>query len=138
MDRPIIRDAALLIFRVVLGGVFIAHGVDKFYLSGITKTTGQFSALGIPQPKLSAYLAAIAETLGGAMLAIGLLTTFMAGALALLMLAAFYFVHLSNGFFVVSGGFEYVLVLVVSLLIIVVFGSGRASVDGILAHNDFL
>ena len=43
-----------------------------------------------------------------------------------------------NGFFVVSGGFEYVLVLVVSLLIIVVFGSGRASVDGILAHNDFL
>jgi hypothetical protein len=138
MDRPVVRDAALLVLRVVLGGVFIAHGVDKFYLSGITKTTGQFSALGIPQPKLSAYLAATAETLGGALLVIGLLTTFIASALALLMIAALYFVHLSQGFFVTGGGFEYVLVLIVSLLMIVVFGSGRASVDGILARNDFL
>ncbi len=138
MDRPVVRDAALFVLRVVLGGVFIAHGVDKFYLSGITKTTGQFSALGIPQPKLSAYLAATAETLGGALLVIGLLTTFIASALALLMIAALYFVHLSQGFFVTGGGFEYVLVLIVSLLMIVVFGSGRASVDGILARNDFL
>ena len=138
MDRPVVRDAALFVLRVVLGGVFIAHGVDKFYLSGITKTTGQFSALGIPQPKLSAYLAATAETLGGALLVIGLLTTFIASALELLMIAALYFVHLSQGFFVTGGGFEYVLVLIVSLLMIVVFGSGRASVDGILARNDFL
>ena len=138
MDRPVVRDAALFVLRVVLGGVFIAHGVDKFYLSGITKTTGQFSVLGIPQPKLSAYLAATAETLGGALLVIGLLTTFIASALALLMIAALYFVHLSQGFFVTGGGFEYVLVLIVSLLMIVVFGSGRASVDGILARNDFL
>lgn len=138
MDRPVVRDAALLVLRVVLGGVFIAHGVDKFYLTGIVKTTGQFSALGIPQPKLSAYLAAAAETLGGALLVIGLLTTFIASALALLMMAALYFVHLNQGFFVTGGGFEYVLVLIVSLLMIVVFGSGRASVDGILARNDFL
>ncbi len=138
MDRPIFRDIALLVFRLVLGGVFVAHGVDKFYLSGITQTTGQFSALGIPQPKLSAYLAAVAEVLGGAMLAVGLLTTFVASVLALLMVAAMYFVHLSQGFFVTGGGFEYVLVLIVSLLMIVVFGSGRASVDGILARYDFL
>ena len=57
-----------------------------------------------------------------------------AGALALLMLAALYFVHLNSGLFIADGGFEYVLVLIVSLLMIVVFGSGRASIDGVLSR----
>ena len=50
------------------------------------------------------------------------------------MLAALYFVHLNSGLFIADGGFEYVLVLIVSLLMIVVFGSGRASIDGVLSR----
>lgn len=139
MDKPVVRDAALLIFRSVLGVVFIAHGWDKFFLTGIVDTTGQFSAWGVPQPNLSAYIAATAELLGGALLIVGLLTTITAGALALLMVAAAYFVHLDQGFFsdaasVAGGGVEYPVVLVTALLMIVVFGSGRASVDGVLVR----
>ncbi|AZA11033.1 DoxX family protein [Corynebacterium gerontici] len=136
MDRPAIRDAALLILRSVIGVVFVAHGYQKFFLLGITEVTGQFSALGIPQPKLSAVLSASGELLGGALLIVGLLTTFVAGALALLMLAALYFVHMGNGFFLEDTGLEYPLVLIASLIVVIVFGSGRASIDGVLSRAE--
>ncbi|GGG78637.1 DoxX family protein [Corynebacterium pelargi] len=136
MDRPAIRDAALLILRLVLGVVFVAHGYQKFFLQGITEVTGQFSALGIPQPKLSAVLAASSELIGGSLLIVGLLTTFVAGALALLMMAAMYFVHMGSGFFLEDGGIEYPLVLIAALFIVVIFGSGRASVDGVLSRAE--
>ena len=136
MNNPAVRDAALFIFRAVLGTIFVAHGVDKMFFAGMDETIGQFSAMGIPQPQLSAYLAAISEMLGGAALVVGLLTTFVAGALALLMACALYFVHLGHGLFAADGGFEYPLVLIAGLLMIVVFGSGRASVDGVLSRAD--
>ncbi|MCS4490006.1 DoxX family protein [Corynebacterium sp. ES2794-CONJ1] len=135
MDRPVVRDIALAIFRLVLGVIFVAHGYQKLFIQGIDEIAGQFSASAIPQPKLSAYIAAIAELGGGALLVIGLLTTVVAGALALLMAAAFYFVHLGSGFFASSGGFEYVLLLIVSLMVVVVFGAGRLSVDWFLTRD---
>ncbi|AKK02686.1 DoxX family protein [Corynebacterium epidermidicanis] len=133
MDKPIVRDGMLLLLRAVLGFMFIAHGWDRFFITGLVETTGQFSAWNVPQPKLSAYLAASTELIGGALLVIGLLTTFVAGVLALLMACALYFVHLPHGIFVTDGGVEYTAVLVVSLLVIVVFGSGRASIDEVLS-----
>ena len=124
MDKPVVRDAALLIFRATLGLIFVAHGWQKLFMDGPVETAG----------KLSAYIVGGGELLGGALLVVGLLTTLAAGALALLMLAALYFVHLNSGLFIADGGFEYVLVLIVSLLMIVVFGSGRASIDGVLSR----
>lgn len=135
MDKPAVRDGALLIFRSVVGIIFVAHGFDKFFMQGITATIGQFTALAIPQPKLSAYLAATVELVGGAFLVVGLLTTIVAGALALLMVAVLYLVHLNAGFFINNGGFEYVLLLIAGLMLIVVFGSGRVSIDGVLSRN---
>lgn len=136
MDQPIVRDIALLLLRLVLGLVFVAHGFDKFFRTGIVETTGQFSAAGVPQPKLSAYLTAVSESVGGSLLVVGILTTFVAGALALLVCAALYFVHLTEGLFVVNNGIEYPLVMVVALFMIVVFGAGRASLDGVLTRAD--
>ncbi|HCG47376.1 DoxX family membrane protein [Corynebacterium flavescens] len=134
MDKPAVRDAALLVFRAVLGIIFVAHGVDKMFMTGMDETIGQFSAWGVPQPQISAYLAAIGEMIGGAFLVIGLLTTLVAGALALLAACALYFVHLGNGLFATDSGSEYPAVLVVSLLMVVVFGAGRASLDGVLSR----
>ena len=136
MDQPVVRDAALLIFRAVLGVVFIAHGFEHFFRTGIAETTPQFQGFGIPQPKLTALITASAELLGGGFLVLGLLTTFVAGALALLMLAALYFVHFGQGFFVAENGIEYPLVLIAALLMIVVFGSGRASLDGVFGRAE--
>lgn len=134
MDRPAVRDAALLVLRLVLGVVFVAHGVDKVYFTGMEQTAAAFAQWQVPQPQLSAWVAAAAEMVGGALLVVGLLTTAAAGALALFMACAAYFVHWGHGLFAAAGGVEYPLVLIVALLMIVVFGAGRASLDGVLTR----
>lgn len=135
MNRPAVRDFALLLLRLVLGAVFVAHGYQHWFDAGMSATGREFADLGVPQPQLSAYLTGTVELIGGAFLAIGLLTTIAASLLALLALAAAYFVHLGNGFFVADGGVEYTLVLAASLFMIVVFGTGRASLDGVLTRD---
>lgn len=112
----------------------MAHGVDKLFFTGMDATGAAFAEWGIPQPQLSAWLCALTETVGGALLVVGLLSTAVAGVLALLVGAAGYLVHLDHGLFAADGGVEYPLVLVVCLMMIVVFGAGRASLDGVLTH----
>ena len=135
MNRPAVRDFALLVLRLVLGAVFVAHGYNHWFEMGMAETGRQFAALGVPQPQLSAYLTGTVELIGGAFLAVGLLTTITASLLALLALAAGYFVHLDNGFFIEAGGVEYTLVLAAALFLIPVFGTGRVSLDGVLTRG---
>lgn len=132
MNSPALRDFALLIARLVLGVVFIAHGYEHWVGTGMRRTAESFADAGVPQPGLAAYLTGSVELVGGALLIIGLLTTIVAGLLALLVLAGGYFVHLGNGFFAADGGLEYPLVLVILLGLVVVFGAGRASLDKVL------
>ena len=135
LDTPAVRDGMLLLFRGVIGVVFVAHGCDKFFFTGLGDTSTWFASLNIPQPKLSALLVAGVELIAGSMLVIGLLTTLFAGILALVVIAAIYYVHVNGAFFTVDGGFEYPMVLVASLCLIVVFGPGRASFDGVLTRS---
>src|SRR5699024_162380 len=132
MMSPTVRDGALLIFRGALGLVFVAHRICQFFVPGMDDRSGRFSAWGIPQPQIFAWVVAVGELAAGTMLVIGLLATFAAGMLALLSALSIYFVHFKNGLFIEEGGFEYAAVLCVALLMVVVFGSGRASLDGVL------
>ena len=101
----------------------------------MSATAQEFARFGVPQPTLSAYVAGTVELIGGTFLVIGLLTTIAASLLLLLTVAATYFVHLGNGFFVADGGMEYTLVLAAALFSLVVFGTGRASLDGVLTRD---
>ncbi|MCT1441834.1 MULTISPECIES: DoxX family protein [Corynebacterium] len=135
MDRPFIRETALLLLRLVLGVVFIAHGWDKMFITGPIETAGQFSAMGVPNARFSAYASGIAELAGGGMLILGFLSTIVAGVLILLMGSAIFFAHWGNGFFVSQGGPEFVMVLIAALIMIVVFGAGRVSLDRVFADD---
>ncbi len=134
MNNPAVRDTALLLLRIALGVVFIAHGWDKAFQVGTDETAAMWEQMDIPQPTLSVWVVSIVEMAGGALLALGLLTPAVAGLLALDMVAAFYFVHLGNGLFVDDGGGELVIVLFAACLILVVFGAGRASLDKALSR----
>lgn len=134
LNHPAARDVALLLLRLVTGVIFIAHGWKKVFIDGMSGVTGTFDRLHIPQPKVSAWAAASFEMLGGAMLIVGLLTTAVAGLFVIYSALVLYFVHWSNGFFVADGGMEFVMLLVVSLMMIVVFGAGRASLDRALSR----
>ena len=129
MNNPWVRDAALVILRLILGVIFIAHGWHKVFVDTMPEVGGQFAAIGVPQPAISAWLAAFVELLGGGMLILGLLTTAVSAVLALEMLLAFWFAHVPHGIFVADGGSELVLALIGGLIILIAFGAGRASLD---------
>lgn len=132
MNRPVVRDGALLILRIIVGGIFIAHGIDKVFMQGMDETVGQFSAWGVPSPQLWGWVIALGEIIGGAVLVVGLLTTVVAAVMAFIPAAGIYYVHASAGVFAEDGGIEFPALLIVSLIMVIVFGAGRASLDGVL------
>jgi putative oxidoreductase len=57
------RDIALLVGRVLLGAVLMAHGYEKFFQWGLGGTSARFTQLGVPMPGPSALYAASEATL---------------------------------------------------------------------------
>lgn len=125
-----LRPIGLLIGRVVLGIVFIAHGWQKF-TKGMEATAQGFESMGIPAPTLSAYFTVAAELIGGSMLILGALLPLAGLALAGVMLGAMFFVHLDGGFFSRDGGYEYVLLLAAVSIAIGFSGGGALALDSL-------
>ncbi|MFF9204006.1 DoxX family protein [Streptomyces sp. NPDC014986] len=126
------RDIALLLTRVAVGVVFIAHGWQKLFTNGIDGTAAFFDQAGVPAATASAWFAALVEVAGGAALILGLAMP-VAGLLLLInMIGAYAFVHAGSGLFVDKGGYELVLVLGAAALSLAVVGAGRFSLDHLL------
>jgi putative oxidoreductase len=127
------RDLAVLVTRVAVGLVFVAHGWQKLSTNGIDGTAAFFDQVGVPAASAAAWFAALVELVGGAALVLGLAVP-VAGLLLLIdMIGAFVFVHAGAGLFVDQGGYELVLVLGAAALLFAVIGAGRYSVDHLLA-----
>lgn len=125
-------ELGLTILRVVLGVIFIAHGLPKI-TGGMEGTAQFFGSLGIPAPVAAAWLVALLESVGGLLLIVGFLVTPVAALLSAHMLLGLVLVHAQNGFYVVgpgSGGIEFNLLLVAGLLAMILCGPGLAAVDG--------
>jgi putative oxidoreductase len=121
-------DVALLLLRVVLGIVMLAHGVPKLlHFSGIVQGFGN---MGIPAASLAAVFATIAEAGGGVLMLLGVLTDVAGVLFAIDMLGAIIFVHAAKGFSAGNGGYEFPLVLLTMALAIALMGPGRYSVGG--------
>jgi len=129
------RDVVLLIARVGLGVIFLAHGWQKFDTIGVDATAAAFTRMGIPAPTLSAYFATAVELLGGAALILGALTTIVGLLLTVDMAGAFLFVHRDNGVFVAEGGWELVVALGLLSLTLAAVGAGKLSVDAALIRS---
>ena len=131
--RPV-RDLALLVARVAVGVVFIAHGWQKISGGGLSGTSDGFASMGIPAPTLSAAFAIGTELVGGVLLVLGALVPLVGALLVVNMIGAWVFAHADSGsFFVAEGGPEYVLTLGAAALVLAALGGGRLGVDGLLA-----
>lgn len=123
------QDVVLLIGRVALGIVLIAHGAQKLFTNGIAGTTAGFTQMGIPAPGISAWFAALVEFGGGIALIAGVLVPLVGVLVAINMAGALFFVHAANGVFVGDGGYELVLVIGALALVLAGTGAGAYSVD---------
>lgn len=121
------KDRGIALLRIGIGGVFVAHGVQKLAVFGIPGLAGHLGGLGIPFPTLSALAVTAAELGGGLALVAGFFTRGAALPLAFSMLVAGLTVHLKDGFFL--PGVEYVLTLALASVALALTGSGAYSVD---------
>jgi putative oxidoreductase len=125
-------NLGLLLLRVVVGVVMLAHGYNHIFRGGKIAGTGRwFESLGMRPGWLHAWLASLVELGGGTLLVAGLLTPLAAAGVVGVMLVALIINHLRNGFFIFrpGEGYEYVMTLAVCGLAIGALGAGRWSLD---------
>jgi putative oxidoreductase len=125
LDR--LQPLALLVLRVVLGAVMIAHGYPKVF-GGLQRHVHMVSNLGLPG--WLAYVSALAEFGGGILLVVGLLTRCAAFAVLIDLAVAIWKVHWKNGF-TAPGGYEFPLALAAIAFALIFFGAGPISLDAI-------
>ncbi|MBI4452106.1 DoxX family protein [Candidatus Woesearchaeota archaeon] len=117
---------SLALLRVILGVIFLYHGYLKLFVpGGFIGTKDFFAAIGIPLPVYSALLVSVVEFAGGILLVLGILSRWSSVLLLLDMIVAFFVVHLKNGFLVSNGGYEFVLVLIAGLVVVLASGAGK-------------
>ena len=132
-------NVALLVFRIALGAVFLAHGINHVFRGGkIPGTARWFESIGMRPGILHAWLASLTEIGAGALLVVGLLTPLAGAGVVGVMVVAWITNHLKNGFFIFQPGegWEYVMMLTVCGLAISGLGAGAWSLDHALEIFD--
>lgn len=121
----ILNDVVFMGLRSAIGVIFIVHGVGKFN-PGFVNFLG---SLGIPAEMQIPI--ALAESVSGILLIIGVLSRFSAVLLSIIMLGAIFHVKGAQN---LTGerGFEIDLILLASVLIIMIVGPGRISLSQVI------
>ena len=138
MSKTWQENAGLLTLRAGLGGVLMAHGVQKLFGwlggHGLAGTGAAFEQMGFRPGVPSAVAVGAAEAGGGALIALGLATP-AAGAAATGTMIPAAAVHAPRGFFATGGGYEYPALLGVSAAALTLMGPGDWSLDAQLDHR---
>jgi putative oxidoreductase len=126
-------DLALFVLRIVIGGLFAAHGAQKLFGSfgghGIAGTGQFFEQLGLRPGERHARFAGVGELGGGLLLIVGFLTPLGAAAIIGTMTVAILTVHGAKGWQNTQGGYEYNVVLATAAFALAAAGPGAWSID---------
>ncbi len=122
----------LFVLRLAMGSVFIAHGAQKLFGAfggpGLNGFSEMMAKMGLKPAIAWACAVALVEFVGGLFLVLGFLTQISAGLIAVVMAVALLTVHLKNGFFIKTGGFEFVLVLLAAAIALATLGPGNFAI----------
>ena len=116
------RGPAMSVFRVVIGLLFLEHGLSK--LIGFP--------VGMPMAHLPPlFLAAgVIETVGGALIAVGLFTRWAALICSGEMAVAYFMAHFPHGFYPLVNKGEAAILFCFGFLLIAAIGPGPWAIDG--------
>ena len=127
------NDLGLLFVRGALGLSMAAHGSQKLFGwfggFGLEGTAGFFETLGFNPGIFFAAAAGLGELVGGLLIALGLLGVVGPAIVVGVMLVAIVSVHLPNGFFASSNGYELPLIYAAVAVTLALVGFGRYALD---------
>lgn len=112
---------AQIVFRVLIGGLFITHGVVRAAVGTVDDFGAFLDSKGFPVGLALAWIVTLYEIIGGTALAIGKWTRPLALGFVLHQVMGIALVHAKNGWFVVGHGtygVEYSVLLIGSCLLI--------------------
>lgn len=115
-----LQPLALLVMRLVLGAIMIAHGYHKVF-GGFHHHMDMVGSLGLPRSM--AYLSAGTELFGGIGIVLGIFTRLFSLAFLIEMGVAIWKVHFKNGL-IGTGGYEFPLALAATAFALVCFDGG--------------
>ena len=123
-------SVALLVARLTVGILFVSTGWGKVH--NLPKIVAYFGELHIPAPAFNAVLASFTELIGGTLLVVGLASRLAALPLMVTMVVAIVTAKLDeiHGLPDLFGEVEWT--YLVLLMVIVVFGPGKASLDALV------
>ena len=128
-----LRDVQLLLFRFILAIGFYGPAMMKVKnLSGVAEW---FESMNYPLPMVTATLSMVTEVTGIVLLIVGLGTRLISIPLMFVMVIATLTVHLPNGFPAGENGFEIPLYYFLMLFALVVYGSGKYSLDHLFSKR---
>ncbi len=125
-------DLGILVLRLALGIMFLAHGLQMafglFGGSGVKGFSQMLSGLGFAPAMFWSYIASYTVLFGGLLVIIGVQTRLAATLLLIFILTAAIKVHLDKGFFLSNGGFEYTFIIAAICLALILLGPGKFSI----------
>jgi putative oxidoreductase len=125
------RDVVLLVARIGLGVIMIAHAKLEYdFAGGSIAGVGQlFAQSGIPMPAITGPANVLFEFVGGVAMILGAAMPLVGVLMAVNMAGAWLFVHTSPLYAMDHNGPETVIAIGLLSLVLAVVGSGRLGVD---------
>jgi putative oxidoreductase len=143
--------SGLLLLRLALAVVFVAHGLHKlagFFAGpgvgagGLDWTAATYAGMGLEPSLALAVAAALTQLIGGICLAVGVFSRWAAAAILVYVLVGIWVEHWQWGFFLNwveapgrGHGLEYSVVLAGALAGVIGAGPGHFSIDGYRAKT---
>ena len=130
------RDVVLLVARVGLGVIMVAHAELEYDFGGGLAGVGQlFAEAGVPLAALTGPANVLFELVGGIAMILGAAVRIVGVLMALNMAGAWIFVHTSGLFAMDHNGPELVIALGLLSLVLAVTGSGRFGLDHLVVRR---
>jgi putative oxidoreductase len=124
------------LMRFSVGAVLVPHGLRNLFYGGLGGTADVIAGgASLPAPAVWAFLAAVVQLLGGAFLALGLLTRPAAVVVWVHMTVSITVAHWAGGYFWTNGGIEYSLLSWLLCIAILFKGGGRYSLDRLIGKE---